>query len=617
MKNFKNIKRMTSLILSISIMTSALSPSLVQAGLWDNVKSFGSAIVINTILAGKKVKNTVKNVTKDVFNGCCKIANNAKDCVKKVVNSDVAKKSKKLLRKVSPIIPILIAIPLTKYLFKKVIKPKDIPLSLKAKVFGWMKRNSKKLFGGALIGAGSGILFLLWKLFLKRNDELLGSKPPAPTQDELKEDKENKRNDGLLDDTPPAPTEGEWQEYKALRQAQDDRRKNEELEEKRKRLEQDIIPDAPDGFPDGWESEKKEDKEIVPVAPDGFPDGWESEKALRQAQDERNKRVVLWQQEENDILSSLKDKVVVDPGLIKWTTRQKIDLPSTIYVPNNKDKKESEKKEEQEIVPVAPDGFPDGWESEKKKVSKKKKRQKPLVPQKTYKKKKNNVVIPKEVKKKDGYKFIDYSRPNDTSSFEDRIKNGYSLLLFANDSCQAFKNLSSNYDSIRFIKVSLIKENQKIVDEYMTIPRDYVLVLLKGKKTVTSTWGQRSEKDLEKFINDNIKIKPNKRKKNEKISMGDHHHLKNRLEERRKKCSGNNDVGKSTAYDPTKEIFSNKEEEENKSFEKGIRFTKKDVQNIQKKQKLFESQDKKMTDTNVWQSECKDKESKKEEKNKV
>ena len=75
-------------------------------------RTFGSDIVVNALSAGEKVKN----ITKDVISGWGKIFKGAKDGAKKIANSDAVKKSKKFLKKASPVIPVLLSIPLIKYL---------------------------------------------------------------------------------------------------------------------------------------------------------------------------------------------------------------------------------------------------------------------------------------------------------------------------------------------------------------------------------------------------------------------------------------------------------------------------------------------------------------------
>ncbi|MFC1842305.1 hypothetical protein ACFLYU_01470 [Candidatus Dependentiae bacterium] len=155
MENFKKMKKMTSLILSISIMTSALSPSLAQAGLWDNVKSFGNSLLAKIVFASKKVKKTTGSVFKSL-NGRAK----------KIVNSGVSNKSKKFFKKALPVIPILASIPFILYLFKPK-RPAFAPVKSKfTSMLGWA---AKRFFGGALVTAGiGGIVLLLWKLFFKK-----------------------------------------------------------------------------------------------------------------------------------------------------------------------------------------------------------------------------------------------------------------------------------------------------------------------------------------------------------------------------------------------------------------------------------------------------------------
>jgi len=170
MKNINQSKRITTIVLSVSLLTSALTPSLSQANLWDNVKRFGCSIFVKSaelILGGVKAVKKVGAAMKRKANSDANSDN---------VTSVTGKgKATSLLKKCLPVVPVLAAIPVGIYLFSRLGGSNTASSACPGQMpspsvgFSALTWAAKKLFGGALVTAGiGGAIFLAWKLFLKK-----------------------------------------------------------------------------------------------------------------------------------------------------------------------------------------------------------------------------------------------------------------------------------------------------------------------------------------------------------------------------------------------------------------------------------------------------------------
>ncbi|MFC1842306.1 hypothetical protein ACFLYU_01475 [Candidatus Dependentiae bacterium] len=215
----------------------------------------------------KESKKEVKNGSKSLLNGPqdAKKGKNKKtkddDAKKLLVNKDkegffgrLRKKifNKKTLKRISPIIPLVLAVPFVGILLRK-SRPKKSKLSLFFNVFSKRKAKSsmspalifaaKKLFGGALSSMGTGlgislVLFAAWKFYFeKKKNDLDDSIKKAK---ELKDDAKK-----VYDD--------------AKKQADDKLKKTKEILDKAKKLKDETVKTVQDEL----DKRVKQTKDIV------------------------------------------------------------------------------------------------------------------------------------------------------------------------------------------------------------------------------------------------------------------------------------------------------------------------------------------------------------------